>query len=344
MASKPKKSAMKKDGGEKGTRPASSRGPSFPRSGSISMGKSKQAVEILTKENEELQGQVEALTTKSKLFQDNWITLTTKLVQDAKTKGFQLGEEDQRKALEELSVDVLLDLINSLAHKQILQKQKANKGSVEARIEELETRITQMNMNLVKLLQAKMNLEAGLDAIQQCASLDDAKHKARFLLFETKGSEVFTFDDSDNDETDEENEEKMIIKENKATSNPGKYQVSSIVKELKTFQLSPPVRKLPGDTLVSKMDAGLQHYLISELSLYKTNGADWRMMAERVGISMETIAEWQRFRLEYPMKHVFETWARSPAATMRMLHRHLVSPQMKAVILARRISDFYQVD
>ncbi|XP_033735406.1 uncharacterized protein LOC117323955 [Pecten maximus] len=343
MASKPKKPGMKKDGGEK--RPNSSRGQSFPRSGSISVSKSKQAVEILTRENEDLQEQVTQLTAKNTKLQDSWLLLTTKLVEDAKSKGFALGEEDQKKELGEVSVEALLDLLNSLAHKQDVKKQKPAKGSVEARVEELETRTTQMNMNLVKLLQAKMNLESGLEEIQQCGSLEDAKHKARFLLFETKGSEVFTFNGSDNDETDEENEkEKIIIKESKATTHPGKYQVSSIVKNLQTFQLSPPVKKLPGDTSVSKMDPGLQHYLVSELSLYKANGADWRMMAERVGISVETVADWQRFRLEYPMKHVFETWARSPAATMRMLHRHLVSPQMRAVMLARRISDFYQVD
>ncbi|XP_060082444.1 uncharacterized protein LOC132561760 [Ylistrum balloti] len=344
MASnKPKKLGMKKDGGER--RPSSSRGQSFPRSASSSTAKSKQAIETLTKDNEELQGQLAALTTKNKQLQDNWLTLTTKLVEDAKSKGFQLGEEEQKKDTGEVSMDALLDLINSLAHKQDTKKQKPAKGSVESRIEELETRTTQMNMNLVKLLQTKMNLEAGLEDIQQCLSLEDAKHKARFLLYETKGSEVFTYNGSDNDETDEEDEkEKVIVKETKATSHPGKYQVSSIVKNLQTFQLSPPLKKLPGDTLVSKMDAGLRHYLVSELSLYKANGADWRMMAERVGVSLETIGEWQRFRLEYPMKHVLETWARSPAATMRMLHRHLVSPQMKAIMLARRISDFYLVD
>ncbi|XP_069118495.1 uncharacterized protein [Argopecten irradians] len=338
MASKPKKApGMKKDGGEK--RPNSSRGQSFPR-GSISVSKSKQAVEILTKENDELQERVAELSTRNKQLQDHWLTLTTKLVEDAKSKGFQLREEDQN--LGEVSLETLLDLINSLAHKQ--EVKKPTKGSLEARIEELETRTTQMNMNLVKLLQAKMNLEAGLEDIQQCCTLEDAKHKARFLLFETKGSEVFTYHGSDDDDQPEEEKEKIIVNESKETTHPGKYQVSSIVKNLQTFQLSPPVKKLPGDTLVTKMDPGLQHYLVSELSLFKANGADWRMMAERVGISVETVADWQRFRLEYPMKHVFETWARSPAATMRMLHRHLVSPQMKAVMLARRISDFYQVD
>lgn len=337
---------MKKDGGEKpNQRPPSTRSPAFPRPGTAAA-KSKQLIESLTNDNEELQGKVVALTEEGKQLRETWLTLATRLVENAKEKGFQLCEEEKDKSLGDVSVDSLIRLINSLTYEQVLQKKKSVKGSVESRIEELETRITQMNMNLANLLQSKLTLEHGLEDIQQCSHLDDAKHKARFLLFETKGSEIFTFlgSDEDNSTDDEIEKEKLMIKETKANTHCGKYQVLSIVKDLQTFELSPPVKKLPGDTAVSQMDPGLQHYLVSELSLYKSNGADWRMMAERVGISVETIAEWQRWRLELPMQHVLQTWAASPSATMRMLHRHLVSPQMKAILLARRISDFYLVD
>lgn len=68
------------------------------------------------------------------------------------------------------------------------------------------------------------------------------------------------------------------------------------------------------------------------------------MFAERVGISQDTIGQWKRWKLDLPMKYVLENWSHSPAATMRMLHRHLVSPQLKNTLLAKRISDFYKVD
>jgi hypothetical protein len=63
------------------------------------------------------------------------------------------------------------------------------------------------------------------------------------------------------------------------------------------------------------------------------------MFAERIGVSSETVTQWK-----LPMKYVLETWSRSPAATMRMFHRHLVSPQLKNTLLAKRISDYYKVD
>lgn len=73
-------------------------------------------------------------------------------------------------------------------------------------------------------------------------------------------------------------------------------------------------------------------------------GSDWRMMGERLGIPAETINQWKRWKVDQPMYYVLQTWSQSTGATVRILHRHLVSPQMKCTLLAKRISDFYKVD
>ena len=68
------------------------------------------------------------------------------------------------------------------------------------------------------------------------------------------------------------------------------------------------------------------------------------MLAERVGIKNDMIEEWRSLRLECPTGRVLAEWGDSEAATVRMLHRHLSSPQMRCTLLARRIADFYQVE
>lgn len=76
----------------------------------------------------------------------------------------------------------------------------------------------------------------------------------------------------------------------------------------------------------------------------KITGADWRMLGERVGIPLETIQQWRRWKVENPAEYVLQSWGQSAGATVRMLHRHLISPQMSCIILAKRISDFYLVE
>ena len=73
-------------------------------------------------------------------------------------------------------------------------------------------------------------------------------------------------------------------------------------------------------------------------------GADWRMFGSRVGIDPERLSYWESCELECPMGRVLAQWGDSPSATVRMLHRHLMSPQLRCTILGKRVADFYDVD
>ena len=73
-------------------------------------------------------------------------------------------------------------------------------------------------------------------------------------------------------------------------------------------------------------------------------GVDWRILAERFGIAGETISRWEEMKHSLPMGKVLTAWAENPGATVRLLHRHLMSPQMRCTLLAKRISDYYEVD
>lgn len=63
-----------------------------------------------------------------------------------------------------------------------------------------------------------------------------------------------------------------------------------------------------------------------------------------MGIPEALVEQWLRMRAPNAMALVMKVWGDSVGATVRMLHRHLSSPQMKSVVLAKRIADFYDVD
>ncbi|XP_076096956.1 uncharacterized protein LOC143067522 [Mytilus galloprovincialis] len=350
MASQPKKSAMKKESGEKGdkSRPASSKLTKRESSAKIVnsntnglFSKSKQ--DQILKDNSELQAEVKSLKSRNLELMERLRLITTDIVEHSKSKGYKYSSSTQNMDVLDLPIGNISELIEFLTH----GKDPRNRASIETRVEELETRITHLNMELAKMLELRINYEHGLDAIQNCNNLFDAQNRARFLLYETKGSRLFTFLEKDQFGV---NEEEITNNHNTSTTvttsevKPSITHTESIIKKLKTLDLTPPINKLPGETHIKKMDKDLEQYIINELSLCKGNGADWRLFAERVGISTETVVQWKKWKLELPMKYVLETWSHSPAATMRMLHRHLVSPQLKNTLLAKRISDFYKVD
>lgn len=351
MASQPKKSAMKKDTSEKGdkSRPVSSKLSKRESSAKITnsnsngglLSKSKQ--EQILKENTDLQAEIQSLTLQNSELTERLRVITNGIVEQSKLKGYTFSKTDQSTDVTKLPMEKITQLVDFLVH----GKDPRNRAAIETRVEELETRITHLNMELSKMLELRINLEHGLDDIQNCDNLFYAQNRARFLLYEARGSKLFTFLEKDQFVVQDED-----ICNNHNTSTtvttsqvpPSFTQTESIIKNLKTLDLTPPKVKFPGETHIKKMDKSLEQYLINELSLCKGNGADWRMFAERIGVTSETIDQWRRWKLELPMKFVLETWAQSPAATMRMFHRHLVSPQLKNTLLAKRISDFYKVD
>jgi len=67
-------------------------------------------------------------------------------------------------------------------------------------------------------------------------------------------------------------------------------------------------------------------------------------LAQRVGLPQATVNEWSAEKLLNPGGRVLDAWIEAcPTATVRLLHRHLVSPVMRCTIVAKRLSDFYDV-
>jgi len=73
-------------------------------------------------------------------------------------------------------------------------------------------------------------------------------------------------------------------------------------------------------------------------------GAHWVTLAQRVGLPQAAIDEWSAEKLLNPAGHVLDAWIEAcPSVTVRLLHRHLMSPAMRCTIVAKRLSDFYDV-
>lgn len=107
--------------------------------------------------------------------------------------------------------------------------------------------------------------------------------------------------------------------------------------------ITQPVKRMCGSTHVGQMHVDLRMFICRDLNLERRSACDWRLLARRVGVTQATIDQWRRLRLASPMNRLLAVWGQSEAATVRMLHRHLSSPEMNAVLLARRIEDFYDV-
>uniref|UniRef100_A0A2C9LA31 Death domain-containing protein n=1 Tax=Biomphalaria glabrata TaxID=6526 RepID=A0A2C9LA31_BIOGL len=165
---------------------------------------------------------------------------------------------DNYKAPQDIAlVDIpLADILTIITNLTITPGNKLH--SYELQIEELETRVTQLNSELAKLIKLKLKLENGLKDMDRMYTVEDLKVQAKRLWYDCCN--------------------------------------------------------------------------------------DWRLMAARVGLPEDLVQHWLAMRAPNAMALVMKVWGDSAGATVRMLHRHLSSPQMREVILAKMLSDFYDVE
>lgn len=172
MASKQKKSSMKKE-----TRSNSAKISASLKEQLIS----KEKLEELTNQNEKLQKTIQTYKEENGQLRDKVEYLSKKIVEYGQSKGYKsMSEVENSKMPLNVSVENLNQILDFITNGDKRKK----KGPVELRVEELETRITHLNMELAKMVQLRLSLENGLEDIEFCETLVDAKTKARFLLYE----------------------------------------------------------------------------------------------------------------------------------------------------------------
>ncbi|XP_041353609.1 desmoplakin-like [Gigantopelta aegis] len=313
-----------------------------PTSGSRSVKSAsslRSQLDVLSKENKELKSCLTKTEEQNLELKEKLRSLTYEII-DSSNKAEKQLEFDPNMDV----VDIPLDELKSLIAMLSTSHTKAKSSLFETRIEEVETRITLLSGELGKLVKLKLKVQNGLQGIISCSDLEDAKKQARQLWIESCATDIFVEPVSEKKETpkhrdDVDNVRHPIIRNCRSASLP-----YAIAINLQKVEISPVSRKLPANTHITDMSENLTKLIVQELSLYKGSGADWRMLAKRVGIVDTMIKQWEAMKIAQPMKNVLCVWGESPGATVRMLHRHLISPQMRKVILAKRISDHYIVD
>lgn len=312
------------------SRPASRKGSAKGKKGKGKKEKPKtpkQMVAELTEQNEKLTTELTTVKNEADGMRFKLDALSKKLVASVNKKEFKISTDTDPNTL---SLDTLLDMLGKL-----VVKKRINEMSVEARAEELETRVTEMSMDLAKMTKKTLAYETGLADIANSSDLEEIRDRVYSLQL-IAGQSYHTFTALD-----------PMRKEEPYLNGVDEIPDSATSRSLQNaakLNLVPPQRKFPGETHLKTMHKDLRLYVMKELSVQKPSGADWRMFAERVGVEQETIEYWKSLRLEFPMGRVLAEWSESPAASVRMLHRHLMSPQLRCTILGKRVADFYEVD
>ncbi|KAK2146056.1 hypothetical protein LSH36_635g00021 [Paralvinella palmiformis] len=288
----------------------------------------KQQIAELTEENENLTKELDFLKTEKVDMQNKIYSVTKKLVSNIRKSDFGIKEDTD---LQSISSATLCDIVEKLVvRKQIYDV------SVEARVAELEARLTNMTLELAKMTTKTTAYEMGLESLTKCSDFTQVKNKVQELKI-IAGQEYNTFATNDPRRTMQD------VLNNYYDDRPNSATKQSLM-NAHLLNLTAPRKREVGETHIKKMHKDLWLFVVQELSPEKASGSDWRRFAERIGIDGATVSKWKSEKLKYPMENVLRTWAQSPEASVRMLHRHLISPQMRCTLVAKWVSDFYDVD
>ncbi|ELU00581.1 hypothetical protein CAPTEDRAFT_195012 [Capitella teleta] len=306
------------------SRPAS-RKSSGKKSGSAKT--PKKMIFELTEENEKLTLELNTLKQLTQEQQDRLDLLTTKLMGAVDKKEFGINDNTDHRLV---SIEMLMEMLNKL-----LVRKQIHDVSVESRVEELETRVTEMSMELAKLTKKNLAYEMGLEDVLKMDSVEQVRDKVYGLqLIAGQAFHSFSASDPSSDSL-------FLVKGvDQSPDSPAQKSLESA----RQLNLIPPPRKQPGETHIRNMHRDLRMYVMKEMSTLKSSGADWRMFASRVGMEDSEIQELLALKLQCPMGRVFAVWSESSSATVRLLHRHLMSPQLRYTLLGKRVADFYHVD
>ncbi|XP_074655744.1 uncharacterized protein LOC141909215 isoform X3 [Tubulanus polymorphus] len=283
----------------------------------------KKQIDALTVERDELLNSRNQTLFENESLKKKLTKIMEKITDNIDRSDFDIKEDAE---VTNIDTDDCLEMLS-----KIITKGQGGSDTIESRVEELETRVTQQSMDIATLTKRALLLEYGLEDTLKCHDVEEVKArvKACLLLVGDPLPEVLV--------TPRTPQPPAVEK-----SCPNHHPI--IMNSVSQTHLKSPDRKGVGETHIRFMNRELKRYIAKELSYEKPSGADWRMLAERVGIALETIKRWRKMRLDCPMAMVFSEWGESPAASVRILHRHLISPQMRCTIIAKRITDFYIVD
>ena len=149
------------------------------RAGSAKKGKKekpkppKKVIAELTEQNEQLSTELTQIKTEAEQMRSKIELLSKKIVEGTNKKDlFRMYRIDDKTDLMLLTTDVLLDMVGNLVLKKTIQEK-----SVESRVEDLETRVTEMSLDIAKMTAKTMAYENGIHEISKCSGIEDIKDR-----------------------------------------------------------------------------------------------------------------------------------------------------------------------
>ncbi|XP_067944568.1 uncharacterized protein [Watersipora subatra] len=267
-------------------------------------------------------------------------------------------------------VDVNEDCVRLMVQAMIddLHGRQSDKSLIELRIEELEQRVTEQNTNYQSITRKNLRCMEGVKEALECSS----PHEVKFLLRRLK-QDLLVEDPIDRPSSAPAPRQHVVASQlahsqlahsQLAHSQLAHSQLAhsqlppadeelpfadaniEFLKSMENRQMTTPrpIRKHSGDTHVKHLLPDLREVICKELSLESCQRGDWRHFAHLIGISTETIQFWRRLDMHNPMEQVINFWKDQSSANVRLLHRILMSQQLKAVHLAKLVSEFYYID
>ncbi|XP_067942576.1 uncharacterized protein [Watersipora subatra] len=233
----------------------------------------------------------------------------------------------------DVDAEYVREMIYMLVDDLYIRRDK--RSMVEQRIEDLETRVTEQSLNYQHIVRKNLSSMASIEEALEAKTPADMQRILRNLKKELLLEKPVP-----------QTKLKGTPPSDSYTRPSKSSHTMDIIHEMENtpFPLTKPLRKQSGDTHIRYLLPEIKQAVCNELSLEKKTGGDWRAFAQRIGVSTETILFWRRLNLKNTMEQVLTFWKDSKGATVRMLHRHLKSPEIYALIPAKLISDFYKVD
>ena len=141
--------------------------------------------EELIKANAELSLDVEKLSAENQRLKAILSAVIDKFVENSKIKGVVVPPEVDNPDLSEIPVESMVDVTERLT------AESHKSSTLEFRMEELETRVTHLNMELAKMVRLRIGLENGLDdMMDSCHTVDAFQAHTRDLLTDISKSAV----------------------------------------------------------------------------------------------------------------------------------------------------------
>lgn len=153
--------------------------PLIRQASSMKLPVSKLKKDDLVKQNNDLQKQLNAMTIQNQALREKLTTLTDIVYENAKIKG--LEPSTAVKETMEIPTGRLVSWLDEL----LMEEDKSSQNTVETRVEELETRTTHLTMEVARMVQLGLQIENGLEEIQDTECLEEAHKRARMLFYET---------------------------------------------------------------------------------------------------------------------------------------------------------------